>query len=211
MVIGDNLLYVAGRYSGWALLGFLCRVSLNPETCILRSAEAFYKRGKKTLLFAKFIPGINTMAPPLAGSMNMRISQFLRLDSVGAALYVITYSVAGYVFRDFVAAITRGVQAAARDFEILLLCALVAYVAYRIGVYRKNASYSSVPRIPVAEVIRRIQSGERDHLIIADVRSHGYYDPGASRIEGSIRIEPNDLEDELKTLPRDKEILLYCT
>ena len=66
MLSGDGLLYVLGRYTGWALLGILCRVSANPETCILRSAESFYKRGKITLIVAKFIPGLNTMGPPLA-------------------------------------------------------------------------------------------------------------------------------------------------
>ncbi|HET6206368.1 MAG TPA: sulfurtransferase, partial [Terracidiphilus sp.] len=40
MLLGDILLFVLGRYTGWALLAFLCRVSMNPETCILRSAES---------------------------------------------------------------------------------------------------------------------------------------------------------------------------
>ena len=62
MMAGDVILYFMGRVSGWALLGLLCRLSANPETCILRSAEYFYRRGKQTLLFAKFIPGINTMS-----------------------------------------------------------------------------------------------------------------------------------------------------
>ena len=81
MLAGDTLLYVVGRKTGWHLLGFLCRISVNPETCILRSAESFYRRGRTTLVVAKFIPGINTMAPPLAGSMNMKLLQFLQLDS----------------------------------------------------------------------------------------------------------------------------------
>src|SRR5882757_5430717 len=80
MLGGDLILFTVGRYTGWSLLGFLCRVSMNPETCILRSAESFYKRGKATLVFAKFIPGVNTMAPPLAGTMKMQLVQFLRLD-----------------------------------------------------------------------------------------------------------------------------------
>jgi membrane protein DedA with SNARE-associated domain len=84
LVVGDSLLYVLGRYTGWGLLGALCRLSVHPETCILRSAESFYKRGKTTLVIAKFIPGVNTMAPPLAGSMNMRPLQFLRFDLAGA-------------------------------------------------------------------------------------------------------------------------------
>src|SRR5262249_8845655 len=91
MLLGDSLLFVLGRYTGWGLLGFLCKVSANPETCILRSAESFYKRGKVTLLLAKFIPGVNTMAPPLAGSMKMRPEQFLRFDLAGAALYALVY------------------------------------------------------------------------------------------------------------------------
>src|SRR3954468_10039651 len=81
ILVGDSLLFFMGRKTGWWLLGFLCRVALNPETCILRSAESFYKRGRMTLLFAKFVPGINTMAPPLAGSMRMSFSQFLRFDT----------------------------------------------------------------------------------------------------------------------------------
>src|ERR1700746_1712007 len=91
LMLGDSVQFWLGRYTGWALLGFLCRVSINPETCILRSAESFYKRGKATLVVAKFIPGVNTMGPPLAGSMKMRFDQFLRFDTVGAALYIGAY------------------------------------------------------------------------------------------------------------------------
>src|SRR6266851_2086655 len=110
MMLGDSILFVLGRYTGWALLGFLCRLSLNPETCILRSAESFYKRGRVALIFAKFIPGVNSMAPPLAGSMKMKPSQFLRFDFAGASLYALAYGGVGYVFRDFLGKITHGLQ-----------------------------------------------------------------------------------------------------
>src|SRR5215469_8999819 len=85
MVAGDSVMYWIGRLSGWWMLGVLCRLSLNPESCILRSAQRFHRRGRITLVFAKFIPGINTMAPPMAGSMRMRYLQFLRFNSAGAA------------------------------------------------------------------------------------------------------------------------------
>ena len=84
MLLGDSLLYVLGSRMGWRLLGFLCRLSVDPEHCILRSAESFYQRGRATLLVAKFIPGINSMAPPLAGSMKMPFIQFVGLDLLGA-------------------------------------------------------------------------------------------------------------------------------
>src|ERR1700678_335496 len=114
MLAGDTLMFFLGRYTGWWLLGLLCRVSLNPEACILRSADSFYRRGRTLLVIAKFIPGINTMAPPLAGSMNMRLATFLRLDLAGAALYVGSFFGAGYLFSDALGVVMHGYQAAAR-------------------------------------------------------------------------------------------------
>lgn len=211
MLLGDSFLFVLGRYMGWSLLGFLCRVSVNPESCILRSAESFYKRGKITLLIAKFIPGVNTMAPPLAGSMKMRPQQFLQLDFAGALLYILAYGGLGFLSRDFLVAITRGFQTASHVFGEVLLFAAITYIAYRIWLYRKNKVYRVVPRVQVEELARRLQSEEHDKLLIIDVRSHGYYDADAARIKGSVRIEPNNLSEELKELPKDKDIYLYCT
>jgi membrane protein DedA with SNARE-associated domain len=208
---GDVLLYFMGRLSGWKLLGVLCRLSANPETCILRSAEYFYRRGKQTLLFAKFIPGINTMSPPLAGSMNMRLSQFLQFDAMGAVLYVAAYSVAGYVFSDFLRAITRGMRSAGFAAEVIVAIALGLYLAYRIWVYHKYRMLDVVPRIPVDQLAKRLASDAGRNLLIADVRSHGYYDADSERIAGSVRIEPNKLMEEIKNLPKDREIYLYCT
>ena len=211
LLLGDIAQFWLGRYAGWALLGFLCRVSINPETCILRSAESFYKRGKTTLVIAKFIPGVNTMAAPLAGSMKMRFGQFLRLDFVGALLYSATYLLVGYVSRDFLAAILRGFHAAGRAMEAVIIAALVVYAIYRAVQFRKHKMYRVVPRVQVQELAARLASEGDGGVLIVDVRSHGYYDSGAARIKNSIRIEPNNLEEEIKNLPKDKDIYLYCT
>src|SRR5271167_4930741 len=149
MLIGDTLLFILGRYMGWGLLGLLCRLSVNPASCILRSAESFYKRGKTTLLFAKFVTGVNTMAPPLAGSMKMRPLQFLRFDAVGASLYILAYGGMGFLFRDFLAAITRGLQTAGHVFGEVLFTAALVYIGYRVWIYRKNLVYKVVPRVQV--------------------------------------------------------------
>src|SRR5580698_9937001 len=130
VLMGDTVQFWLGRYMGWLLLGFLCRVSINPETCILRSAESFYKRGKITLVIAKFIPGVNTMAAPLAGSMKMRFWQFLYLDFAGALVYSTTYLVVGYLSRDFLAAVLRGFHAAGLAIEAVVVVALVGYAIY---------------------------------------------------------------------------------
>ena len=186
MLCGDIILYFAGRVSGWALLGLLCRLSANPETCILRSAEYFYRRGKLTLLFAKFIPGINTMSPPLAGSMRMRPAQFLSFDAMGAALYIGAYAAAGYVFSDALRDITRGLRSAGFAAEVTFGIGVAAYALYRIWLYRKYRLLDVAPRVPADEVARRLASAAPGSVLIADVRSHGYYDSGTARIKGSI-------------------------
>jgi membrane protein DedA with SNARE-associated domain len=211
IMTGDVILYFMGRVSGWALLGILCRLSANPETCILRSAEYFYRRGKMTLLFAKFIPGINTMSPPLAGSMKMRPGQFLQFDTLGAALYVGAYALAGYLFSDALRAITRGLRSAGFAAEVIFGIGLAGYIVYRIWVYRKYRMLDVIPRVHAEDLARRLAADATRNMLIADVRSHGYYDADSERIAGSIRIEPNNLIAEVKNLPKDREIYLYCT
>src|SRR5579872_772742 len=210
MLLGDVLLFFLGRYMGWTLLGVLCRLSMNPEACILNSAESFYRRGKTALVIAKFIPGVNTMSPPLAGSMKMKPLQFLRFDAAGAVLYVLAYGTLGYLGRDFLKKISNGFRTAGHAVTDVLLVAFVAYIVYRFWLYYKNREYRVVPRIQVQELAKKL-SAEGDKVVIVDVRSHGYYDAGGQRIKGSMRIEPNNLEEELKHLSKDKEIYLYCT
>jgi membrane protein DedA with SNARE-associated domain len=211
MLLGDILLFILGRQTGWTLLSFLCRIALNPESCILRSAESFYRRGRTTLLFAKFIPGINSLAPPLAGSMRMGIGQFLRLDFVGACLYTLAYAGFGYLFSGVIVAVARGAQTVGRAVEWSLFAALVGYVVYRVYLYWRHRKYRVVPRVQVEELAGRLSSGEAGGVTVADVRSHGYYDPGATRIKGSIRLEPNNLLATVKDWPHDQQIYLYCT
>ncbi len=212
LLIGDTAQFWLGRYSGWALLGFPCRVSMNPETCILRSAESFYKRGKATLVIAKFIPGINTMAAPLAGSMKMRFGQFLRLDFAGCAAVLDDLLGGGIFIARLSGGDSDGVpRGRARHGSgpvqrVGGLCDLPDHAVP--GEYKK---YRIMPRVQVQELAARLASEDASRVQIVDVRSHGYYDIGSERIKGSIRIEPNNLDEEIKNLPKDKDIYLYCT
>jgi membrane protein DedA with SNARE-associated domain len=209
--LADVLLYLAGRYSGWALLGFLCSVSINPEVCIVRSAKWFYQRGRITLLVAKFIPGVNIMAPPLAGSMKMRTGQFLRLDLTGVLLYVLTYGALGFLFRGILAALVGSVQALGRTTEWLIAGAALLYVLYRVWLHGKSRLDRLVRRVSVHDLVVRQNKPDSPPIVIADVRSHGYYDPGAQRARGSIRLEPNNLDGALEALSHQTPIYLYCS
>ena len=208
LIIGDTLMFLMGRHTGWWLLGLLCRLSLNPESCILRSADSFYRRGRTLLVFAKFVPGVNTMAPPLAGSMNMRFAQFLALDSAGALLYITAYLSVGFLFSDALGTITKNYQAFSRAFSWILILAVLGYLGFKAWTWLKSRKLESVRFVSPADAASAFAS---DGAVIYDVRSHGYYDRKAARVQGSRRLEPNALnrlEDDIAT---DKPIYLYCT
>jgi membrane protein DedA with SNARE-associated domain/rhodanese-related sulfurtransferase len=207
MLAGDTLMFLLGRYTGWWLLGLLCRVSLNPEACILRSADSFYRRGRTLLVVAKFIPGINTMAPPLAGSMNMRPLTFLRLDLAGALLYAGSYLVAGFIFSDALDAVTRGYDSAGRIVGWIVLALVIGYILFRAWLWVKGRALSAVPFADPEEAAREQASGAP----VYDVRSHGYFDPKATRIQGSRRLDPNALHRSGAQLPAEGMVLVYCT
>ncbi|HEY6347086.1 MAG TPA: rhodanese-like domain-containing protein [Bryobacteraceae bacterium] len=207
MVLGDTLMFFLGRYTGWWLLGVLCRLSLNPESCILRSADAFYRRGRMLLVLAKFVPGINTMAPPLAGSMGMRFLHFLRLDAAGAGLYIGCYWSVGFLFAGALGAITKGYQAFGRIAAWALIVVVGGYLAYHFWILVRARSLRPVPFVSPADAARAMADG----AVIYDVRSHSYYDPKATRIQGSQRLEPSAVNQLHGELPMDRRVFLYCT
>jgi membrane protein DedA with SNARE-associated domain/rhodanese-related sulfurtransferase len=205
---GDTLMYLLGRYTGWWLLGLLCRISLNPEGCILRTADSFYRRGRLLLVFAKFIPGINTMAPPLAGSMNMRFWPFLKLDLTGTVLYVVGWFGVGFVFSDFLEALTRGYQLFGRLLGWSVGILVAGYCIFQIGRWLRVRPQAAVPLVLPEEAAREMTSAD---AWICDVRSHGYLDAKATRIRGSRRLDPNALNRSKGALPLDRPVFVYCT
>lgn len=219
-LLGDFLTYLGGRFSGWWLLAWLCRLSMNPESCVFGSANSFYKRGPATLLFAKFVPGLATVAAPLAGSLNMRWTRFLRLDAVGVFLYVTAWSTAGFLLAPVLRRAILWVERLGHLTAATFLAVLLLYVLYLAVSWVREMRFSTVERVAAAELSEMLsQAREARRLervvVIADVRSHGYYDPHALRIKNSIRIEPNRLKEELQALREfmapECDIYLYCS
>lgn len=211
LLLGDTLLFLMGRYTGWWLLGVLCKLSLNPDSCILRSAQSFHKHGRAMLVLAKFVPGINTLAPPLAGSMNMRFFQFFPLDLAGASVYAAVWCGAGFLFSNFLGALTKGYKESGRILLWFVGLAIIIYFGYHVWLLLRSAALSYVPRVSASEVARRLYSDLHGDMVVFDVRSHGYYSNKASRVKGSARLEPNTILQQTESLPNDKEIVLYCT
>jgi membrane protein DedA with SNARE-associated domain/rhodanese-related sulfurtransferase len=208
MVLGDTLMFLMGRYTGWWLLGVLCRLSLNPESCVMTSADSFYRRGRGVLVFGKFVPGLNTMAPPLAGSMNMRFGQFLMLDFAGSFLYAGAYLGVGFLFSGVLEAITKNYLMVSNVLTWAIVAAVAGYLGFQAWLWHKARGLRSIPYVSPAHAAKELAA---ETAVIYDVRSHGYYDPKAMRATGSKRLEPNALLHLDDHFPAGKLIYLYCT
>ena len=213
---GSLLLYAGGRLTGWWLLAKLCRISFDPERCIFRSADFFYAQGARTLLFARFVPGLNSMAQPLAGSLNMRVWRFWRYDFAGAVLHVAAWMAVGYFLSSYIRAVTSALAVVGHVVLLLTLVAVAVYAGAWLLSHLRSRKFRGVPRIGAAAVAERLQNPDPARpVVIADVRSHGYYDPGMQRIKNSIRVEPNRLVAEMdalrETLAPECEIYVYCS
>jgi membrane protein DedA with SNARE-associated domain/rhodanese-related sulfurtransferase len=213
---GDTLMYFGGRATGWWLLAGLCKVSVNPETCIFGSARSFYKRGPRTLLFAKFVPGLATVAAPLAGSLNMRLRRFLTLDGMGVAIYCTAWTMTGFIFARFLRDVIGWAQRLGHITAGIVGVVMVLYVVWLVASSLRDSRFSAIEKVEARDLFESIRTATHDRLvIIADVRSHGYYDPGMQRIKNSIRVEPSRLKEELVALREfmqpECEIYLYCS
>jgi membrane protein DedA with SNARE-associated domain/rhodanese-related sulfurtransferase len=215
-LFGDTLMYLGGRYTGWWLLTNICRFSMNPEACVFGSAQQFYRRGPRALVVAKFVPGLATVAAILAGSLNMRLRRFLTLDGLGVLFYVAVWSLAGFVFAPFLRVVIGWVERVAHITAATVTAIVVLYVLWLVLSALRDSRLSEVETVAAQDLFERIRTSTHDRLlIIADVRSHGYYDPGMQRIKNSIRVEPSRLKEELDALREfmqpECEIYLYCS
>jgi rhodanese-related sulfurtransferase len=182
---------------------------------MFRAANYFYDRGARTLLTAKFVPGVAMMAAPVAGSLNMRWWRFFRNDLLGVLLYCGAYFAVGFVFHAFFLTIAHGLRTFSQFVGGFVLLALVAYgVALFVTAQRDRRR--KVTSVSAEELAQRLATPDPERIvIIADVRSHGYYEQNMQRIKDSIRIEPNRLADEMavmtELLAPQCEVFVYCT
>ena len=207
MILGDILMFLVGRYTGWWLLGMLCRLSLNPESCILSFGRFVHRRGPRRAHIREIHTGLNTMAPPLAGSMNMRLAQFLRFDCWEPPFTWEHPCPPGFLL----AARSARLPKAGTFSHVLgwvVGSAILGYVAYRIWMWKKGRSPRSVVFVSPRPRRARCVFGRRLDLRRPQPRILRFKRP---RIKGSRRLEPNAVSQLADEIPNGRRIYLYCT
>jgi len=208
-LLADCSWYWVGQKYGIRVLKTLCRISLEPDSCVAQTQSQFDRWGVNSLVIAKFVPGLATIAPPLAGAMRIGWLRFIGLSSLAATLWVGAALIAGMLFKSQIARLLiRMDQIGSLAFGIALVL-LGAYVGYKWWERRRFYKMLRMARISVAELNQLIQEGAQP--LIIDVRS-----PSARALEprwipGALHISLPDVDVHLKELPRDRDIILYCT
>src|SRR5689334_2615345 len=99
-ILADLFWYSLGRYRGGRILKLLCRISLEPDSCVRRTENLFVRHGVHSLLVAKFLPGLNTAAPTLAGIFRLPVRRFMIFASLGAFFWVVTVTSLGLILSE---------------------------------------------------------------------------------------------------------------
>jgi membrane protein DedA with SNARE-associated domain/rhodanese-related sulfurtransferase len=208
-LLADSGWYWIGQRYGIRVLKTLCRISLEPDSCVNETQSQFDRWGVNSLVIAKFVPGWATIAPPLAGAMRIGWLRFIFLSTLAAMLWVGVGLLAGALFKTQIALLLIHLD---RIGSIAFLGALVLlsiYVAFKWWERRRFYKMLRMARISVAELHALIEGGVAP--LIIDVRS-----PTARALEprwipGALHISLPDVDVHLKDLPRDRDIILYCT
>jgi membrane protein DedA with SNARE-associated domain/rhodanese-related sulfurtransferase len=208
-VMADSTWYTAGRRYGGRVMSLLCRVSLSPDSCVSQTQNAFERWGAKVLLVSKFIPGLALIAPPLAGATRMQFGRFILFSALGASLWVGAALVAGALLRTQIERLLPQAAQVGGTAALVLLVLLAGYVAYRWWERRRFLAALDMARISVEELRRQIEQG--DAPVIVDVRSTTAHSLEARRIPGAVNVPVQDAARHLSELPRDREIILYCS
>jgi membrane protein DedA with SNARE-associated domain len=208
-VLADAIWYNLGRTRGIRVLQLLCRISLEPDSCVRRTEGLFAAQGARGLLLAKFVPGLGTVAPPLAGIFHMRFRRFLLYDALGAALWAGSFLGAGFLFSRQVEIAERRAAALGRGLIVLLAGSAAAYLLYKIWARQRFLRELRIGRITPAELKQKIDAGE--DLIIVDLRHSMDFEADPETIPGALRMDAKDLEEKPNRLPASREVILYCT
>jgi len=202
---GDQVWFELGRRRGRLVLNWLCRISLEPTSCVRRTEDFFARHGVRSLLIAKFVPGYSTIAPPLAGIVGLSVPQYLLFNGVGTLLWVGTGLAVGLAFSDQLEQALSMSAQIGPTVGLTVFVAAIGYVVYK-AVHRYRADHR-IPRVTVREVADKLAAGENP--VFVDLRSLAARQdtPG---IPGAIALTLDELVATQHELPRDRDVILYC-
>ena len=208
-LISDTVWYWIGRIRGARVLRLLCRIALEPDSCVRRTQRNFATHGARSLLVAKFIPGFNTVAPPLAGIVSMSVLTFTAYTGLGGLIWAGVWVGLGWLFSQQLELVADYAARMGSGLLVVVASAFGAYIAWKYIARQRFLRRIRIARITPEELRRRLDSGEG--TLIVDVRDQLDFDNEPQIIPGALHLTTEELELRHHEIPRDREIVLYCT
>jgi membrane protein DedA with SNARE-associated domain/rhodanese-related sulfurtransferase len=207
---GDLVWFEAGRHWGRQIIRVLYVFSSDPHYCAQRAHDVYARWGLRSLIVAKFIPGLDGVTPPLAGIEGSSRLTFLAYDSLGSVLWSFLYAVLGYLFANRLAVIAASM---ARFGDVLVAAVgipLAWYIARRVWVMVQMLRHLRLRRITPLLLHEKITSGEQ--VAIVDLLSFEQGHEGHAGIPGAVRMDPARLRSRIRVVvPENLGIVLYCS
>jgi membrane protein DedA with SNARE-associated domain len=205
----DLVWHELGRRRGARILASLCRVSLEPDSCVRRTENLFIKYGVRAMLAAKFLPGLTTVMPPLAGVFGVPRLTFAVYEIAGVCLWAGFWAGTGYVFSDTIEVVAERASRLGRTLGLVVGAILVGYVVLKYVRRRLFLRRLRIARIAPRELKRRLDAGE--DVIILDLRTSLDATAAPQCIPGARWLTTDAVDAHLANVPRDREVVLYCT
>jgi len=209
-LLSDFAWYHMGRRYGSSILRLVCRISLEPDSCVRRTEDVFARQGTRALLYAKFVPGLSTVVTPVAGLARLGQVRFLLWDAAGAIVWSATYLLIGYVFTAQIEQVAEGLRVFGLRVVAAVVGALALYVIWKLDQRRRFLRDLEVARIAPEELLAMMQSRPAD-VVVVDLRNALERDEEAARVPGAIVLSPDELDERHHEIPRDRDVVLYCT
>jgi membrane protein DedA with SNARE-associated domain/rhodanese-related sulfurtransferase len=208
-LIADTSWFLFGRRYGHVILRLLCKFSLESSVCVRRTHDSFGRRGAYTLLFAKFVPGLGIVAPPVAGQTGMALGRFLLFDTGGATIWVGALLLGGRIFGDVIKRDPTVLDTLGRFGGALLLLGVLGFIGSRI--YRRYSDLKKfrTARLEPEELKLMLDSGEPVYIV--DLRHPLELVPDPFTLPGAHHVSPDTLAQRSGEIPLDRDIILYCT
>ena len=208
-ISSDVIWYEIGKRKGSKVLQLLCRISLEPDSCVRRTEGLYERYGERSLLWAKFVPGLNTAAPPVAGMFGMPLWRFLIFDIMGSILWSGSFLGLGWLFSDQLEDVARY----AERFGFWLIVAVVlALAGYIVKKYRERRDFlKSLIKDRITPEELKAMLDRREPLTIIDLRHSLDALPDPRTVPGALRMTPEELKARQAEIPRDRGVILYCT
>ena len=208
-VIAHLAWYEAGRLAGTRVLRLVCRVALEPDACVRRTEDVYARRGPKTLILAHFIPGLVTVAQPLAGTLGMRRRDFLVYNAIGSLIWAGGFVGLGFVFSKQIGAVLAVALGLGATLVGLILGAVAVWILWKLVVRHRVIRSLRMARITAEELKRRLDAGEP--IVILDLRHEVELVVDKTLIPGALRIAPDEIAARVQEIPRGREVVLYCS